>query len=505
MRDITLPPYPDFDPFEMPLAGLGHALRSGRTSAQALIDAFLARIEAFDGNGPAINAISMLNPSARDEARRLDDELRTHGPRGPLHGMPMVVKDNIDAAGMPTTAGCAALKTAVPLADAACVARLRAAGAIVLAKTNMSELAASHGRFGYSSASGLTLNPYRLSRNASGSSSGSGAAVAASLAAFGLGTDSFGSVRGPACVHALVGLRPTHGLVDNAGVLPLSPSFDTVGPLARCVSDVEVVMDALAPGRGFGLAPATLAGRRLAVVSDFAGGNQEIDTLFGRALATIQAAGAACYPVRLPAAFMNLYADLLGEITRAQWAAALDSYLGRFAGSAPATAQALLAKIEAGMDNRARQTNPLTVDALRQSIEARNTGVTVDMAALRRVRALIDQTFHACGADAMIFPTQACPASPRFDQADASYHCQAAQPLAAMHVASATGLPEVSMPMGFTKAGVPAGLSWLGRGGTDAALLSMASAFETLTQHRRAPDCTPSLQAGRLVMRCGTI
>lgn len=482
-----------FDPFERSIAELAFALCSGRTSAHALVTTYLERISTFDKQGPAINAISRLNPLAKEEAVELDNELRAYGPRGPLHGIPMVVKDNIDTHGMPTTAGCAALENAFPKSDAPCVARLRAAGAIVLGKSNMSELATSNGWFGYSSASGLTLNPYRLSRNASGSSSGAGAAVAASLAAFGLGTDSFGSVRGPACVHALVGFRPTHGLLDTAGVLPLAPSFDTVGPMGRSTADVAIVMDVLAPGHGFALQSATLAGRTLALVSDFAGGNPEIDALFVQAATSLEDAGATLCHVRLPATFLNLYAELLGDVTRAQWAAALDQYLRQSGASGPQNSAELLERLEEANDNGGRQTNPRTVNALRVAIETTGMASEVQKAALRRLRALVDDIFNAYGAEALIYPTQACPASPRFDFVDSSYHCKVLQPLAAMHIASATGLPEISVPMGFTKSGVPAGMSWLGRAGADASLLDMTSAFEQLTRHRRPPKSTPPL------------
>ncbi len=481
------------DPFEASLSDLAEAMHTGRTSAQTLVASFLARIAAFDQAGPCINAISGVNAAAMDNARLLDEELRAHGPRGALHGIPMVVKDNIDVAGMPTTAGCTALREAYPRTDAACVARLCAAGAIVLAKSNMSELAASNGRFGYSSANGLTLNPYRLSRNASGSSSGTGAAVAASFAAFGLGTDSFGSVRGPACVHALAGLRPTHGLLDSAGVLPLAASFDTVGPLGRSAADVALVMAALAPGHGFGTQPETLAGRRLGIVADFAGGNDEIDALFDVATAAMQAAGAQAIPVRLPAGALTLYTDVLGEITRVESVRGLDQYLAQAAAAAPHSAAELLTRMEAGGDAGTRVVNPLTLAALRHAIATRDQPPGAGVAAARRWRGLLGEHLMAHGLDALVFPTLACPASPRFDMADASYHCRAGQPLAAMHLASAAGVPEVSVPMGITAAGVPAGVSWLGRAGSDATLVAMASAFEKLTRHRRAPPATPAL------------
>jgi len=418
------------------------------------------------------------------------------GARGPLHGIPMVVKDNIDTVGLPTTAGCAALRDAMPAADAPVVTRLRAAGAIVLAKANMSELAASNGRFGYSSASGLTLNPYRLSRNASGSSSGTGAAVAAGFAVFGLGTDSFGSVRGPACVHALVGLRPTHGLLEADGVLPLAQSFDTVGPLARTVDDAALVLAALAPGAGIDSPMEGVAGRRLGIVMDFNGGNDEIDALFSRACMDLADAGAQTVPVALPADARHLYERVLGDIARSEWAVQLDRYLAAMPSSCPRDAAALLARIDAQIgdglgdglgDGAGRSPNPLTIAALRHAVETRDEPARPGLSAARAFGAALAGLMQANGCAALIFPTLACPASPRFDLDDPSYRCRVSNPLAPMHMASAAGFPEISVPMGWTESGVPAGLSLLGRPGDERLLLGIARDYEAATGHRRAP------------------
>lgn len=476
------------DVFELPIAELARRMEAGTLTAEALVAGHLARIEAFDRAGPSIHAISQLHPDALREAVRLDRERRQHGARGPLHGIPMVVKDNIDTAGLPTTAGCAALHDALPTNDAPVVARLRAAGAIMLGKANMSEFAASNGRFGYSSASGLTLNPYRLSRNASGSSSGTGAAVAAGFAVFGLGTDSFGSVRGPACVHALVGIRPTHGLLDAAGVLPLAPSFDTVGPLARSVDDAALVLAALAPKAGIGGTDERLAGRRLGIVMDFNGGNDQIDALFSRACVDLVDAGALTVPVALPADARHLYEHVLGDIARSEWAVQLDRYLARMAAPCPRDTVALLARIDSQSGNGSgRLPNPVTIAALRHAVETRDEPPRVGLSAARAFGAALADLMQSNGCAALVFPTLACPASPRFDRDDPSYRCRASNPLAAMHMASAAGFPEISVPMGWTEAGVPAGLSLLGRPGDERLLLGIARDYEAATRHRRAP------------------
>ncbi|MCT9074450.1 amidase [Cupriavidus gilardii] len=504
---------PVSDVFELPIAELARRMDAGTLTAEQLMAGHLARIEAFDRAGPSINAISRLHPDALREAARLDRERQRHGARSPLHGIPMVVKDNIDTTGLPTTAGCAALHDALPASDAPVVARLRAAGAIVLGKANMSELAASNGRFGYSSANGLTLNPYRLSRNASGSSSGTGAAVAAGFAVFGLGTDSFGSVRGPACVHALVGFRPTHGLLESDGVLPLAQSFDTVGPLTRSVDDAALVLAALAPQAGFGRTDDRLAGRRLGIVMDFNGTNDEIDALFSQACVDLVAAGASIVPVALPADARHLYERVLGDIARSEWAVQLDRYLGAMPSPCPRDTAALLARIDAlegdaqggdaqggdaqgGDTSRAggrfadasrRSPNPVTIAALRHALATRNEPPRRGLSAARAFGAALAGLMQSNGCAALVFPTLACPASPRFDRDDPTYRCRASNPLAAMHMASAAGFPEISVPMGWTEAGVPAGLSLLGRAGDDRLLLGIARDYEAATRHRRPP------------------
>ncbi len=477
------------DVFQLPIAELARRMDAGTLTAEELVARHLARIETFDRAGPSINAISRLHPDALRDAVRLDHERRLRGARGPLHGIPMVVKDNIDTAGLPTTAGCAALHEALPAADAPVVARLRAAGAIVLGKANMSELAASNGRFGYSSANGLTLNPYRLSRNASGSSSGTGAAVAAGFAVFGLGTDTFGSVRGPACVHALVGVRPTHGLLEADGVLPLAPSFDTVGPLARTVDDAVLVLAALAPQAGIAGTHQRLAGRRLGIVMDFKGGNDEIDALFSRACVDLVDAGAQAVPVALPADARHLYERVLGDIARSEWAVQLDRYLARMPSPCPRDTAALLARIDSPSGEGSRRSpNPLTIAALRHAVETRDEPPRSGLSSARAFGAALAGLMQSNGCAALVFPTLACPASPRFDLDDPSYYCRVSNPLAAMHMASAAGFPEISVPMGWTEAGVPAGLSLLGRPGDERLLLGIARDYEAATRHRRAPD-----------------
>jgi amidase len=235
-----------FDPSNKSIEQLRVAMDSGSVSSEQLVHYYLDRIERFDKAGPRINALISINPKALEQARQLD----TNAGRAPhhslLYGIPFIAKDNYDTAGIPTSGGSTVLKDSVPSADAFVVQKLREQGAILIGKSNMSELAASYGRLGYSSAGGLTVNPYNTNRDVSGSSSGSAAAVAADFATFALGTDTGGSVRGPASAAGLVGLRPTLGLTSRSGVIPLSLTFDTTGVLTRSVRDLAIVLDAIA-------------------------------------------------------------------------------------------------------------------------------------------------------------------------------------------------------------------------------------------------------------------
>src|SRR4029078_7013332 len=227
----------DFD--VMTIADIKRAFDRGSLTAERLVQLCLARIDAYDRKGPALHAVISLNPKALDTARALDAERKTKGPRSLLHGIPVVLKDNYNTSDLPTTRGSVLLEGSIPPGDAFIVKKLRAAGAIVLAKVNLSEFAS---RGAHSALGGQTLNPHDLTRTPSGSSGGTGVAVAAAYAPLGLGTDTGGSIRGPATANGNVGLKPTHGLLSRSGIIPLSLSFDTGGPFARSVTDVAIAL-----------------------------------------------------------------------------------------------------------------------------------------------------------------------------------------------------------------------------------------------------------------------
>ena len=236
------PPAAPFEVHERSISELGAAMAAGEVTARELVEGYLARIEAFDQSGPTLNAMVALNPAALATADRLDAERAAGQVRGPLHGIPVVVKDNYDTADMPTSGGAIGLATSLPPDDAFQVRRLRDAGAIVIGKANMHELA--RGITTVSSIAGQTRNPYDPGRNPGGSSGGTGAAVAASFAAVGMGSDTCGSIRIPSAHHALVGLRGTRGLASGDGIIPLSTTQDIGGPLARSVTDLALTLDA---------------------------------------------------------------------------------------------------------------------------------------------------------------------------------------------------------------------------------------------------------------------
>ncbi|MBI4519240.1 MAG: amidase, partial [Gemmatimonadetes bacterium] len=307
-----------FEVFEATIPQLQAALESGRVTSVDLVEAYLTRIEAYDRGGPLLNSIIRINPNARAEARALDEERQASGPRGPLHGIPIILKDNYDTADMPTTASSLALAGLIPPDDAFQVRKLREAGAVILAKSNLHELAM--GITSISSLGGQTRNPYDPLRNPGGSSGGTGAAIAASFAAVGWGSDTCGSIRIPSAHNALVGLRPTKGLSSVAGIIPLAHTQDVGGPMARTIMDLAIALDAtIGPDPGdpataalqgrtlprfvAALDSGALRGARLGVLRelfDDPPADEEVARVVGAAIAQMEALGAEVVNVTIP-------------------------------------------------------------------------------------------------------------------------------------------------------------------------------------------------------------
>lgn len=486
-----------FEVTEASIADLQRALDEGRVTSVQLVDAYLDRIAAYDRAGPFLNTIVRLNPAAWERAAAMDAERATGLVRGPLHGVPIVLKDNYDLAGMPTTGASLALAGLRPTDDAFQVARLLDAGAVVLGKTNLHELAA--GITTVSSLGGQTRNPYDPSRNPGGSSGGTGAAVAASFASVGWGTDTCGSIRIPAAVHSLFGLRPTKGLSSIDGILPLSHSQDTGGPLARTASDLAIALDATVgmdpadPATAVleGRAPprfqemldtAALDGARIGVLADWTtdeGANEPVTRVVRDALAEMAELGAEVVDVEVPGLDTLLANTGLIDM---EFKFDLADYLAAVPGAPVASLGQILAAglHHAELDRTFRRRD------LRQE---RDSAEYAEVLARRRaladsVLAVMDQgRFDALAYPTMRRETALIGAAPAGGTCFLSAH---------------TGLPALTLPAGFTERGLPVGLELLGRPLDDARLVAMAFAYESASPRRRPPLRTPLLVAGRV-------
>ena len=485
---------PPFDVLEKTIPELQAAMADGRTSARQIVEQYLARIAAYDDRGPALNAMIALNGRALDEADALDRERAASGPRGPLHGIPVVVKDNFDVAGMPTTAGAIALAGWHPPDDAFQVARLRAAGAVIIGKANMHELA--YGMTTVSSAGGQTRNPYDPARNPGGSSGGTGAAVAANFAAAGMGTDTCGSIRMPSFHHALAGLRGTRGLSSRDGIVPLALTQDMGGPLARTVTDLALVLDATAgfdpadevTARSRGRVPASfadfltedaLAGARIGAVTWLLGDapeNEPVAAVIRAALETMEAAGAEVLDVELPGV-----PDLLqgGSVVPVEFKFQLADYL-----RAPGTPVKSLREIlDSGLYHAAVE------QRYRNSDNARGLDDPDYLQALARrepLREAVTRFLDDERLDALAYPTLRRTAAP-IGLPQHGNNCA---------LSAVSGLPALVVPAGYAADGLPVGIELLGRAWDEGALIRLAYSYEQLTRHRRPPATTPSLTAG---------
>jgi Asp-tRNA(Asn)/Glu-tRNA(Gln) amidotransferase A subunit family amidase len=455
---------------------LAPRLAAGEVSAEALLAACLAAIAADDRAGGGLAAISRLNPDAEADARALDVERAKTGLRGPLHGIPVVLKDNIDLAGSPTTSGCLAMAKAIPAADAEVTRRLKRAGAVIVAKTHLSEF--SFEIRSRSSLGGDVLNAFDRRVTAGGSSGGAAVSVAAGFAVAGVGTDTGGSIRIPAAFNGLVGLRPTHGLIDRNGVAPLAPTTDTVGPLARCVADAARLLAVMAgetPGPGF-TAPSTgadgLRGARIGVARDAFGGEGAIIAAMDQALAMMADAGAVIVgPIGPLAALIPSGSDHIVDL---EFRPAFDAYLAANfpGGGAPASLAAIYASGLYLPDYRVVLDRRLAVTTLESDVYRAILG------AHARLRAALDEIFRRERLDAIAYPTSA------------TIPTSLANPASgwAPELAACSGRPAITLPVGQAPGGVPIGLELLGRAHAEAALLRLAAGLEVLIGRRFVAD-----------------
>jgi amidase len=474
---------------EATLGELAARMQSGELDASALTLAYLERIAALDRAGPQLRAVIEVNPEALEIAQALDRERRSGRVRGPLHGMPVLVKDNIATGDrMATSAGSLALDGWRAAEDAPVVRQLRAAGAVILGKTNLSEWAnfrSSNSLSGWSSRGGQTRNPYALDRTPSGSSSGSASAVAANLCAAAIGTETDGSITSPCACNNLVGLKPTLGRVSQAGIVPIAHSQDTAGPMARTVADCALVMNAMytaGPRIDFTahLGLAHLKGVRLGVGRQYFGTNEKADRVIEEGLAALKELGAVLVDVEIPSLGKFDEAEL--EVLLFEFKADLNQWLANAAPRAPVASLADV--IEFNARNAERLMPIFGQDLL---VKAQEHGPLTDAkyrAALARCRRLartegIDAVTKKHRVEAIVALTSSPPWLLDPVNGDLSRGGCTSLPAVA-------GYPHVTVPAGFV-GGLPVGLSFFGAAGTDARLLGLAHAFEAATRHRVPP------------------
>ncbi|MBY0496673.1 MAG: amidase [Cyanobacteria bacterium] len=498
------PAAPSIDVVEVSATDARDRMASGQLTAEALTRAYLDRIAKIDDAGPTLNAVIELNPTAAADAAALDAERKAGKVRSPMHGIPVLIKDNVDVAGMVNSAGSLALADNHPAADAFMVKRLRDAGAVILGKANLSEWAnfrSTRSSSGWSSRGGQTKNPYVLDRNPCGSSSGTGSAIAASLAAIGVGTETDGSIICPSSVNGLAGLKPTVGVVSRSGIIPISVAQDTAGPMARTVSDVALLLTAMAgvdaadPSGSAAtgkiaadyttfLKADALRGRRFGVVRQAMAYHPDVDASMEAAIEKIKAAGAEVIDVKIPT--YNNWNDPEFEVLLYEFKDGLNAYL-KNAGSSHASLEALIAWNKAN----AKQVMPIFGQEIFE--QAQKKGPLTDAAyikardAARRLAGKdgLIAALNAHKLDALIAPSLS-PAWPT-DHVLGDHFVGAGYGMAAV-----AGTPSLTVPIGDSH-GLPLGITFMGRAYSEGELIGFGFAIEQATKARKAPNYTPTL------------
>jgi Asp-tRNA(Asn)/Glu-tRNA(Gln) amidotransferase A subunit family amidase len=481
---------------EKSIEALQRAMQAGEVTSRQLVDAYLLRIEAYDKQGPALNAIAATNPRAREIADSLDAERAGRGARGLLHGIPVLVKDNYETIEMPTSAGSIALASFHPHRDAFQVQRLKAAGAVILGKTNMHELAAGIVTVG--SRFGLAKNPYDPERNPGGSSGGTGAAVAANFAVAAMGSDTCGSIRIPAAHNNLVGLRGTQGLSSRTGIVPLSGTQDIGGPLARSIADLAILLDvtvgadpddestSVSAGQipqsyRAGLKADAIKTARLGVIRSLFGSapeDAEVTTVVQRALDQLKKAGAEVIDVVIPG-----IDDLLRDSSMIPSDFKFDfaEYLAK---SANPPVKSLGEILDRGLYHSALESTFRTRNAVEQRESEASRRARIKRTAIRHaVEAVLAENRFI----ALVYPTIRRKPT-RLGETQAGSNCQ---------ISSHSGLPALSLPIGFTDDGLPVGVDLLGGAFNEQELLSLGFSIEEMLKLRRTPFSTPALVGGK--------
>jgi amidase len=490
----------DFKVEEATIPEIERAFSDHRLSCHQLVQTYLDRIAAYNKQGPKLNAILTLNGSALAAADRLDTAFALGETVGPLHCVPIVLKDNYNTADLPTTGGSLSLEGAQPDKDAFVVARLRSAGAIILAKTNMHEFALAGTTV--SSLGGQTLNPYDLTRTPGGSSGGTAVAVASNLAMAGTGSDTVNSVRSPSSANALVGVRPTHGLLSLNGIMPVSSTQDAIGPLARHVVDAAAMLQAMAaadpadpqtadhphPDYTAALDAGALKGKRIGVLRVMFGSkpeHREVNEVMERTISAMRQAGAVLVDIDAP----ELDADQLiaqNDVQKYEFKAVMDRYLATIPNAPANTVDAIYAG--------GRYNHPTLEGFLKSAVSFKDglseADYQVRLDRDAKTRALLEKVMDDNHLDAVVYPLQKRLVVPvtELNQADRNGI-----------LASVTGFPAITVPAGFSAPtntaplGIPVGMDILGKPWSEAKLLSLAYSFEQATHFRRPPESAPPL------------
>lgn len=516
----------DFILEEATIDDIQRAMDEGRLTSRELVQGYLDRIAAYDKQGPAINSIIYINPDALDRAAMLDKERRLRGPRGPLHGIPVLLKDNINTHDMPTTNGSAILRDIYPPDDAVLTRELRDAGAIILGKASMGEFASGS----YNTVIGQAVNPYNKMRDTGGSSSGSASSIAANFAVLAVGTDTSTSVRGPAAYNGVVGLRPTTGLISRNGIAPKDLEFDSAGPIARTVKDVAYMLGAMAvpdpadPASGpvwsqvsrhyevvnghidytSTLTRTALQGSRVGVVVDLFGGDPEIDSMARAALRTMAGLGAELVDVHLSDDFKSRY---LGDGQRyirrtadyrfrEDW----EAYLATLP-NAPATVAEFINLYETKVNKSSLPVRDNVLRLLKTSLQhSTDEPAYQELVSEILPKATADKLalFEQYDVDVLVFPYETSFASvisnPLTTQEDPTYVASDIPVPATLAGYNSTGFPCIVVPMGRGSQGLPMAIAFYGKPYAEGEILGYAYAYEQASQKREAPPALPPLQ-----------
>ncbi|MGW3622934.1 amidase family protein [Streptomyces sp. NPDC000880] len=489
-----------FELMEATIADIHEAYRRGQLTCRKLVQQYLDRIAAYDKQGPALKAIITLNPRALEIADDLDRQYRRSGLTGPLHGIPVILKDNFDTFDLPTSGGNTAMRNSMPPADAFAVEKMRKAGVLILAKANLQEFA--RGGNSISSLGGQVLNPYDLSRTPGGSSGGTGAAIASNFAVLGTGSDTGQSIRSPASANSLVGVRPTRGLISRHGVMPNSITQDEIGPITRTVEDAARLLDVMVgydpddpiTAFGVGRTPGSytdqlkgnaLRGARIGVMTNLFGTearHQEVNRVMEDVISTMRSQGATIVRFSLPA-----YDTLQSVVANSSWEAhtAMDAYFASLGPDAPVrTFDQLVASKTATPEVQTTLEQELAVKDGLNNPEYKDRTLNRE-----KLRLAVSAKMAELNLEAILYPLQKVLVSP----------VGVPQPERNGTLSNGTGFPAVCFPGGFstpTKAapiGVPVGAELLGREYSEPLLLSLAYAYEKAAKTRKPPRSTPPL------------